>query len=217
MATHPIHRLIVTLLIVLAFAMMASACGGDDDGSPASTTVLSGDAVVPPVDPFAAAGQRLDEIAAAVADWSDATTIEDAHTAAEAARNLVVGPAGPGYGDTDGDGTVAGETDTGLLPSSDGVDPGLALIAVEAGAPECVLDDVLGGPWEDPGARWDTMADAIAAWTPSGNTMPSLPSHPQRIVGWATFTLESGDLAEAHEFAGHADLHVGVSRNAFDC
>lgn len=63
---------------------------------------------------------------------------------------------------------------------------------------------MLGGPWDDPQSAWDSMEAAISAWEPGNNTMPTLQRHPMRIVGWATFTLESVSLQRAHEYAGHA-------------
>ncbi|WP_062386779.1 hypothetical protein [Demequina iriomotensis] len=154
---------------------------------------------------------RLDAVDAAVDDWSAASSLAAAHEAAERARNLVVGPAGPLYGDADGDGTLAGEASEGLLPGLDG-SPGIAEPAVNA----CVDRDVLGGSWVDPRARWQEATEAIDAWSPTSNTFPALPSHPQRVVGWATLTLESDDPDEAHEYAGHARLHVDVTRAAFE-
>jgi hypothetical protein len=47
--------------------------------------------------------------------------------------------------------------------------------------------------------------------------MPTLPCHPMLIVGWVTFTLETDSLDEAHEYAGHAKLHVDNSLHALDC
>ena len=81
----------------------------------------------------------------------------------------------------------------------------------------CIERDVLGGEWVDPASRWAEMLAAIDAWQPGNNTMPTLASHPMRVVGWATFTLNSDALEEAHEYAGHADLHVNISRRALDC
>ena len=75
---------------------------------------------------------------------------------------------------------------------------------------------MLGGSWSDPAARWATAQDAYDAWTPSNNTMLTLASHLQRIVGWATFTLATDSLDDAHEYAGHAQLHVDVSRAALE-
>ena len=77
--------------------------------------------------------------------------------------------------------------------------------------------DVLGGDWADPVARWELLADAIAEWSTVNNPFPTLPSHPMRVVGWATLT-QTGTFDDAIEFSGHADLHVDVSRNALaDC
>ena len=61
------------------------------------------------------------------------------------------------------------------------------------------------------------MAIAIEEWSPTNNTMPSLASHPMRIVGWATFTMATDSLDLAHEYAGHARLHVDISRKTLDC
>jgi hypothetical protein len=64
--------------------------------------------------------------------------------------------------------------------------------------------------------RWATAQDVYDAWTPTDNTMPTLPSHPQRVVGWATLTLATDSLDVAHEYAGHAQLHVDASRSALE-
>lgn len=138
----------------------------------------------------------------------------EATAAAETAANLVVGPNGPGYGDRDGDGMVGGDSESGLLPGLDGSPEGIAF--TQSSNP-CVLRDVLGGSWDQPEARWDEMLIAIDAWEPGNNTMPSLASHPMRIVGWSSFTIGADSLAEAHEYGGHAALHVAISRDALDC
>ena len=166
--------------------------------------------------------ERLLVIDVHVSVWAAAETIEEAKAAAEAAANHVVGPDGPGYGDRDGDGEVRGPRDAGILPGVDGTPAGFALEAFESLPADdpvavCLEETVLGGSWDDPAGRWALMEEAIAEWTPSFNTMPGLPSHPQRVVGWATFTIESDSLAEAHEYAGHAGLHVGASQRAIDC
>ena len=136
-----------------------------------------------------------------------------AQRAAEEARNLTVGPSGPSYADANRDGTVDGASAIGLLPGLGG-EPGLAT----ATAGPCVERDVLGGSWADPAARWSSLESAIAAWTPSNNTFPALPSHPQRIVGWASLALATAELAAALEYGGHASLHVDVARRAVtDC
>ncbi len=204
--------------------LLLASCGGDD--TTADDAEVTAEVAAPPVVPApaqsaadddAATGAstaRLELLGASVDEWRDASSIEEAHAAAEAAANLVVGPNGPGYGDRDGDGTVDGESDVGLLPGLDGTPTGLASVLASN---ECIERDVLGGSWDDPGARWDTMLATIDAWRPDDNTMPSLPSHPMRVVGWATFTLATDDLDDAHEYAGHARLHVDVSTDALAC
>jgi hypothetical protein len=152
---------------------------------------------------------RLDDIQAEVDRWRNAPDLGSAHRAAEAARNLVVGPAGPFYGDADGDGTIYGANDIGVLPGLTGE---LALANPALGS--CLDADVLGGDWTDAAGRWAILQQAIDAWTETSNTFPSLPSHPQRLVGWAALTLATESLDTAHEFAGHAALHVQVTRTA---
>ncbi|MGE3856396.1 MAG: hypothetical protein AB7G21_05525 [Dehalococcoidia bacterium] len=161
----------------------------------------------------AALAERLAAIDRAVSAWQAASDLPAARRAAEEARNLVVGADGPSYGDSDGDGTVRGAGAAGLLPGLTGV---AGLAAEEDGA--CVVRDVLGGSWADPAARWAELDARIAAWAPANNTFPALPSHPQRIVGWATLALRARSLDEAVEYAGHARLHVDVSVRALtDC
>ncbi|MDF1595262.1 MAG: hypothetical protein P1T08_04065 [Acidimicrobiia bacterium] len=211
-----------TLVMWAVGAMIAlAACGGSSSTSNASQTEP-----VPTVDVVAAATtgdvvsaspslrEQMDAIHEAVAAWRSATSVEAARVAAETAANLVVGPNGPGYGDRNGDGVVSGETTAGVLPGLDGTPPGLADPLM---ANDCVLRDVLGGTWTDPGAEWGAMLTAIDDWRSDNNTMPSLASHPMRIVGWATFTLQSDSLDEAHEYGGHAKLHVDVALRALDC
>jgi hypothetical protein len=155
------------------------------------------------------ARERLDQIAAEVEAWRGASNLAEAKRHAEAARNLIVGPSGPGYGDVDADGRVSGANAIGLLPAA----KGSAALAIPA-ANSCVERDLLGGNWDDPARRWAVLQAKIAAWRPGNNTFPTLPSHAQRIVGWASLTLASSDIEKAREYAGHADIHVDVSRAA---
>lgn len=63
---------------------------------------------------------RIDAIDAAIAEWHGASTLAAAKVGAEKARNLITGSTGPGYGDLDGDRTIGGQVDAGLLPGSRG-------------------------------------------------------------------------------------------------
>ncbi len=153
--------------------------------------------------------ERLDQIAGEVSAWRAALNLSKAKRHAEAARNLIVGPAGPGYGDSDGDGIVSGANTIGLLPGLNGSEA----LAIPAANP-CVTRDLLGGSWEDPARRWAILQAKIDAWRSGNNTFPTLPSHAQRIVGWASLTLSSSDLKKAREYAAHANIHVDVSRTA---
>lgn len=184
---------------VVACLVAAGCAGPSVDSSPTSRNLPDGIA------------DRLAALEAAVDAWGAAPSLTEARAAAEEARNLVVGPHGPLYGDADGDGTLGGASNSGLLPGLDGSPE----LAGPPPANDCVEADVLGGPWADPEERWATMLDAIDAWAPDANTFPGLPSHPQRVVGWAALALDAEDLAEAREYAGHAALHVAVTRTAY--
>jgi hypothetical protein len=199
------------VVLVLVAAFVFTSCGGT------SATQDAGDAGAVDAKDAAATesfSERVDAIGNAVDAWRDAVSIAAAHAAAEMVLNLVVGPNGPGYGDRDSDLVVNGATDVGLLPGLDGAPSGLA---EPLRANECVTRDVLGGTWSDPSAEWAAMLAAVDQWRPDNNTMPTLPSHPMRVVGWATFTLDSDSLDDAHEYAGHANLHVNITRRALDC
>jgi len=206
--------------LLLAVSLVA-ACSDREAGSEASrivvpTPVETGPAAAAsalargskPID-RAALLARVDAIDAAIAEWRGARTLAAAKAGAEKARNLVTGPAGPAYGDVDGDGMIGGEVDAGLLPGLGG-EAGLA----SARPNPCVIADVLGGDFAEASVRWATMDRAIANWRADNNTFPSLPSHPQRIVGWATLTLQRANLAQAQNYAGHAQLHADRTRAA---
>lgn len=192
-------------LVAAALLLTLAACTTSAAPTPEATPTP--EPTPPSTDATTTLRARLDLLDSRVSDWRQATTIEAAHVAAEAAANLVVGPNGPGYGDRDTNGTVEGVSEVGILPG----------LATPLAANECIVADVLGGTWQDPAARWTTMLTAIDQWRPARNTMPTLPSHPMRVVGWATFTLASDSLQAAHEYAGHAQLHVNISRAALDC
>ncbi len=213
--TNPSRYTIAAALLALALAA-CNAADGDKQNPAAATPSISiapDGATAPGVtaasSDIAAYDKRLSAIESAIGAWGSAPDIGAAHRAAEAARNLVVGPAGPYYGDADGDGTVAGASGQGLLPGRKG-EPGIA----SAGLNACIDRDVRGGEWSDPGERWAILDRAIRTWSPANNPFPSLPSHPQRIVGWASLALDTQDLDRVHEFAGHARLHADVSRKA---
>lgn len=152
---------------------------------------------------------RLAAVDEAVSRWAAASTLAAAHEAAEEARNLIVGASGPFYGDANNDGRISGASEVGVLPGLNGQH---SLAGPTDNA--CVVADVLGGSWIDPARRWSQLQDAIARWTPRRNTFPSLPSHAQRVVGWASLTLKTRSFVEAREYAAHARLHVDISTRA---
>ena len=205
------------IIILAMFASVATACESRERVADRAPSVTENLPSVPadnersPVaaDPMAALAARLVAIDGAVGRWRTAPDLRSAHAAAEEARNLVVGPAGPYYGDADQDGATEGASNIGLLPGLAG-----QAALTQSGQGACIDRDILGGSWEKPAQRWSILAAAIKAWSPSNNTFPTLPSHPQRIIGWATLTLSSKRLASAREYAGHAQLHVDVARAA---
>lgn len=202
-------RIRTPLLPALVLMVTLVACGAGLPGTQRPSASPAPSTTAAPVVDSAALEGRLTAIDDAVNRWRAASDLASARRAAEEARNLVVGPAGPGYGDVDGDGTIEGATDIGLLPGLGG-EQGLAT----AGAGSCVVRDVLGGSWDDPAQRWSIMETAIEDWSTRNNTFPSLPSHPQRIVGWATLALAAPDLATLLEYGGHAHLHIDVAMQA---
>lgn len=58
---------------------------------------------------------RIDAVQVEVSRWMNAGSLTEAKAAAEAARNLVLGPYVTGYGDADDDGTIGGSNTFGLL------------------------------------------------------------------------------------------------------
>ena len=113
---------------------------------------------------------------------------------------------------------ACGAPSTPAARTTSSTPPAVSARLVAAPVSSCVERDVLGGGWADPGERWADLRTRVEQWSPSNNTFPALASHPQRVVGWASLTLQSTTLDAAHEFAGHAQLHVAETRKAFeDC
>jgi len=206
--------------LAIAGALAATACtgekplgqsGADHGAALANTTPADAPAPAPSAEPprRESLSERVAAVDAAVGRWRTAGDLPAARRAAEEARNLIGGPAGPMFGDADGDGVIAGQRADGLLPGVGG-EPGLASGSSSA----CVERDVFGGDWSDPAGRWAILARAIAKWSPGNNSFPALPSHPQRIMGWATLALATDNLVTAREFGRHAQIHADVSSRA---
>ncbi len=201
----------MTAMIALLVPLALMACGSTEPTTPdLAPSGPSQPAAAEPQQPSTESlTTRLEALDRAVARWQGASTLRAAHEAAEEARNLVVGSSGPFYGDANGDGRISGASSLGILPGLRGEE---SLARRDDNA--CVVDHVLGGSWHEPVMRWAELQNAISRWTATANTFPSLPSHPQRVVGWASLTLSSASLAEAREYARHARLHVDISIRA---
>ncbi len=205
----------MTSMITLLVPLALMACGRTEPTTPdLAPSDLAQPAATEPQQPSTESlTTRLEALDRAVARWQGASTLRAAHEAAEEARNLVVGSSGPYYGDANGDGRTAGASTLGILPGLRGEE---SLARSDDNA--CVVANVLGGSWREPLKRWSELQNAISRWTATANTFPSLSSHPQRVVGWASLTLNSKSLAEAREYARHARLHVDISvRAANNC
>lgn len=190
------HRRSLTLTLVVAALTSLTGCGagGSSDPSPTSRSAAQQTALV-----------RADAIVAAVDDWARASTLPDALAAAARARRLITGPGVSAFPAS----ATAGPARVGLLPADDGT-PGLASRLASG----CVERNVLAGSWARPRARWSALAARIKAWRPDNNTFPQLPSHAQRVVGWATLALDAESLADVTEYAGHAAGHARVVRDS---
>lgn len=194
-------------VVSVSFTLLLTACGGGDPGA------TTGPEESPAQSSSSAGAARIEAMQTQLDTWAGTGDLATAQEAAEGVMNLIVGEDGPYYGDATANGVVTGGTGAGLLPGLEG-ETGLAEADLDN---ECVGADVLGGSWTDPGSRWDILDTAIAEWMPSNNTFPALPSHPQRIVGWVQLTLGAATIEEATEYAGHAQIHVDVSRDAYGC
>lgn len=176
--------------------MLLAACSSSTDG-----TATQSDA--------APVLERVEQVQQQVDLWRDASTLDAAQAAAAQARLLITGPDVAGLASPAG---IRSDVDQGLLPDDDD-GPGLA-----SSVADCAGPDLLGGSWDDQAQRWKILRTAIDEWGPDNNTFPALPSHPQRVVGWATLTLGTTSLDQAHEYSGHAQLHVDAARDALaDC
>lgn len=103
-----------------------------------------------------------------------------------------------------------------LLPAdNDGPPDGIVVALVKRAGPAAgELDrDALGGlaTWARPRERYDQWRAVLAAWRPDRNTMPELPSHLLRTLGWASLVLRSDDLTTARALASvHGIIHTGL-------
>jgi len=163
---------------------------------PLATTTAT--AVVPPCVPSAAIVAAAERADRAMREIATAGSIGDAHAAAARLTELL----------------------RQLLPDdTDGPPDGLvvALVARSAAA-AAELDGVaLGGlaTWSRPRERYDQWRAVLAAWRPDRNTMPQLPSHLLRALGWATLVARSYDLGAARGLASaHGVIHTGLVLDA---
>ena len=202
-----LRTLNLTTTIVLA-PMALVSCGSQERSRPDPRAIgMAQTAPARPPQPSAETlNARLQALDRAVKRWQAASRLHVAHEAAEETRNLIVGPSGPYYRDANGDGKFAGANTVGILP---GLKGGTSLARPDDNA--CVIADIRGGSWQEPAKRWSQLQSAISRWTPFRNTFPSLPSHVQRVVGWATLTLKSDSLVEVRAHAKHARLHVDIA------
>jgi len=203
MRTPRVHAKSILLAATpLLFIATLGSCGDDDAGESSDVAAFSLD-------------ERLLRIEIPVSSWARAEDVAEAHAAAEAAANLVVGTEGPGYGDLDGDGVIEDEDvdEFGVVPGLDGTPPGLAELVDN----ECVEADVLGGSWDDPAARWAELDAAVEAWSPENNTIAALASNPMQIVAWARLATSTDALDEARDFGNLAASNLETSLEAVEC
>lgn len=153
---------------------------------------------VPPCVPPAAIVAVAEQADRAMREIATAGSIGDAHAAAARLAELL----------------------RQLLPAdTDGPPDGLvAALVTRTGAAAAELDSVaLGGlaTWSRPRDRYRQWRAVLAAWRPDRNTMPQLPSHLLRSLGWAALVARSDDLGIARGLASdHGVIHTGLVLDA---
>lgn len=152
--------------------------------------------------------QRLDELQSQVNVWADGDDFATVRASSGRVLALVTGIGSPRVGGAGAGGTETGALSQGLLPGEDGT------ASIAEALENCAGPDLFGGSWENPAERWATFDEVFARWSPTDNTFPTLPSHAQRIVGWAMLAAESDDLDDALTYASHAQIHVDAVRDA---
>lgn len=165
-------RRVVASAAIVALLALITACGATNSSPITASSSLSPGAT------DSALVDRTDDIEAAIESWRGASTIADAHAAAEQARNLVVGPNGPEYADADGNGRIDGGSQIGMLAGLAG-EVGLAQTPpVNA----CVTADVLADAWDDPQARWGQALNAVHDWSAINQHVPVAGKPPAKGV-----------------------------------
>ncbi len=179
------------LAIIAAVLLAVAGCGSSEDDA---AVAGAGDDSTP-----AAALDRARTIERDVASWAAAAGLADVHRDAARVRALVGGPRFASDGD---------QIAEGLLPGPAG-EPGLA-----EDRDGCAGRVVVTGDWSDPAGRWRSLERLIGTWSPQNNPFPTLPSHAERVFGWATLATHAHSLSEAREYAGHASGHAAIVTEA---
>lgn len=203
----PIESVRWVARIAIAVWLSTAACAAPPaPGSPAAApTATQGLPVAPASQPAAtpcvsavAVVALAEQADAAMREIGTATTLGQAHAAAARAANAL----------------------RQLLPSdADGPPDGaVAALVARSGAAAADLDETaLGGlvTWSSPRTRYDEWRAVLAEWRPDRNTMPRLPSHLLRALGWATLVSQSQDVASARDLAGtHGVIHTRLVLDA---
>lgn len=179
------------LLVVLASLTACAAPAPPTGFAPASAGLVVATAACVPAAEVVLAADRADR---AMRDIATSTSIGAAHASADVLDRLI----------------------RELLPrDTDGpADGPLASLIQRTGPAGSELEQVALGnllAWTRPRDRFDQWRAVVAAWRPDRNTMPELPSHLLRALGWATLVRRADDLGTAHDLAGiHGVIHTGL-------
>lgn len=182
---------------------------GRQDPIPRETLSQTGVSMAPNM--LIMAVERLERVEAGMQAMRSAP---DTGTARREARGILDQLVGPG-----GRHTSPTALQPGLLPAAQATltDPGIVLTAYgtsqDPRLSQALADTILGNVdrWQEPAKRWTEIDEAVAAWTPTTNTMQRLDGGAMRLVGWSLLALQTQDTTCAHEFGANGLVDAVVA------
>jgi hypothetical protein len=158
--------------------------------------------------------ERLERVEAGLQYMAGAPDAGAARREARVVLDQLVGPGGRHTSPT-----AAGP---GVLPAAQPAltDPGIAL-TIFGTSQDTRVSNALSGVilgdverWQQPTDRWTEIDAAVAAWTPTNNSMQSLDGRVMRMIGWSLLALQTQDTGCAHEFGANGVIDAAVALQA---